>query len=322
MKRALFIAVIAATIGGMFHAAPASAQATRTWVSGVGDDANPCSRTAPCKTFAGAISKTAVNGEINCIDTGAFGAVTITKSITINCEGQEAGVLATATNGIIINAAGVVVVLRGLDIDGSQGAGVSPGLNGIRFLAGAALHIQNCLVRNFNAAAPNGNGISFVPSTANAELFVTDSFLSNNGLGVLVQPSGAGNARVVLSNVRIENNTNVGFRAESTVAASTINATIVDSVVAGNGTNGVVGNAPAGTGAVQLMLQDVAISNNGAVGVRGDGANSTVRLADSIITGNGTGSNFTNSAQFLSYGNNRIDGNANNGPNPAVIPQR
>src|SRR5215470_8838405 len=82
---------------------PASAQATRTWVSGVGDDINPCSRTAPCKTFAGAISKTATNGEINCLDPGAFGAVTIAKSITIDCEDTQGSILAAGTNGVIVN---------------------------------------------------------------------------------------------------------------------------------------------------------------------------------------------------------------------------
>src|SRR5258707_5606330 len=82
----------------------ASAQATRTWISGVGDDVNPCSRTAPCKTFAGAISKTAANGEINCLDPGGFGAVTITKSIQIICDGvQQAGVLVNGGNGVNIN---------------------------------------------------------------------------------------------------------------------------------------------------------------------------------------------------------------------------
>src|SRR5262249_26684672 len=102
-------------------ASVASAQATRTWVSGVGDDANPCSRTAPCKTFAGAISKTAANGEINCLDPGGFGAVTITKSITIDCYGVLAGVLVSGTNGIIVNDSGansIVVTLRNLDING------------------------------------------------------------------------------------------------------------------------------------------------------------------------------------------------------------
>src|SRR3954465_12358566 len=109
-------------------AIPSSAfgQATRTWVSGVGNDANPCSRTAPCKTFAGAISKTAAGGEINCLDPGGFGAVTITKAMTIACEGVTAGVLAANVNGIIVNAgASDQVTLRGLDINGA-----GTGLNG------------------------------------------------------------------------------------------------------------------------------------------------------------------------------------------------
>src|SRR5690348_18456548 len=97
----------------------ANAQASRTWVSGVGDDVNPCSRTAPCKTFAGAISKTAANGEINCLDPGGFGAVTITKSIIISCEGVTAGVLVSGTNGIVVSTASTdVVYLRGLDFEG------------------------------------------------------------------------------------------------------------------------------------------------------------------------------------------------------------
>src|SRR3989449_1514048 len=105
----------------------AQAQATRTFVSGVGNDANPCSRTAPCKTFAGAISKTAAGGEINCLDPGGFGAVTITKSLTISCDYTEGGVLVSGTNGIVINAAATdVVTLKGLDIEG-----LGTGLSGI-----------------------------------------------------------------------------------------------------------------------------------------------------------------------------------------------
>src|SRR5215813_4681031 len=117
----------------------AQAQATRTWVSGVGDDANPCSRTAPCKTFAGAISKTAPNGIIDCLDPGGFGAVTITRSITIDCHHVVAGVLAAGTNGININAAGIVVTLRGLDIEG-----VGSGLIGVNFINGAQLNVEDC----------------------------------------------------------------------------------------------------------------------------------------------------------------------------------
>src|SRR5450432_4615171 len=98
MKRVLQIVTFAASMAAF--ASLASAQATRTWVSGVGDDVNPCSRTAPCKTFAGAISKTAAGGEINCLDPGGFGGVTITKSMTISCEAGTAGVVVAGTNGL------------------------------------------------------------------------------------------------------------------------------------------------------------------------------------------------------------------------------
>src|SRR3977135_110790 len=119
MRRIALLAIAAGFLTPLLASAPASAQATRTWVSGVGDDANPCSRTAPCKTFAGAISKTAAAGEINVLDPGGFGAVTITKSITIRSDHIEAGVLTNAGNGIIV-AAGATdqVVLEGLDFEG------------------------------------------------------------------------------------------------------------------------------------------------------------------------------------------------------------
>src|ERR1044071_8032558 len=102
--RKLTMSILGSIAVAVAYAAPAHAQATRTWVSGVGDDANPCSRTAACKTFAGAISKTAPGGEIDCLDPGGFGAVTITKAITIDCGGVTGGILAALTNGVIVNA--------------------------------------------------------------------------------------------------------------------------------------------------------------------------------------------------------------------------
>src|SRR5678816_3203634 len=139
----------------------AQAQATRTWVSGVGDDVNPCSRTAPCKTFAGAISKTAANGQINCLDPGGFGAVTITKSITINCQ-FEAGVLTNAGNGINVNVLATdVVVLKGLDINGLKTAG-----NGINFIGAGTLFVEDCEIYEFAT-----DGIH-AANTGNAKLFV------------------------------------------------------------------------------------------------------------------------------------------------------
>src|SRR5207237_1361037 len=120
----------------------AQAQATRTWVSGVGDDANPCSRTAPCKTFAGAISKTADCGEIDALDPGGFGAVTITKSITLDGTGTMASILNAQTTGVIVNApSDKIVTIRGISINGA-----CTGVRGINFIQGAALNVEDCVI--------------------------------------------------------------------------------------------------------------------------------------------------------------------------------
>src|SRR6266513_23547 len=177
----LSLAAVAAVVS--LGAGAAQAQATRTWVSGVGDDANPCSRTAPCKTFAGAISKTAASGEINCLDPGGFGAVTITKAITIACEGVTAGVVVPGTNGIIVNA-GVNdnVTLRGIDINGA-----GTGLNGIRFLAGKALIVDNCQIYGFTT-----RGIDVALSAA-ASVDVKDTRINNvGGDGIRVASTAGG----------------------------------------------------------------------------------------------------------------------------------
>src|SRR6201996_3059277 len=147
IRSSFLLAVLCAMCMALF-AAPANAQATRTWVSGVGDDANPCSRTAPCKTFAGTIVKTAASGEINCLDPGGFGAVTITKSITISCKGVTAGVLVAGGNGITVNVpAGSFVQLKGLDIDGL--APTQTSLSGIAMVNGGTLAIEDCEIYGF-----------------------------------------------------------------------------------------------------------------------------------------------------------------------------
>ena len=177
---ALFTAVLNADL--------ARAQATRTWVSGVGDDANPCSRTAPCKTFAGAISKTATGGEINCLDPGGFGAVTITKAIQISCF-VEAGVLVSGTNGIIVNApAGAEVLLQGLDIEG-----LGTGLNGVHIISASRVTIQNCSIRNFTQ-----NGVNLA-GPAGARVVIQDSIILSNNIGVAIAGiAGAGNVGILL----------------------------------------------------------------------------------------------------------------------------
>jgi hypothetical protein len=197
----MLLALAATSLVVLLQAAPAHAQASRTWVSGVGDDANPCSRTAPCKTFAGAISKTAPSGEINVLDPGGFGAVTITKSITIRSDHIEAGVLVSGSNGIIV-AAGATdkVVLEGLDIDG-----LDTGFNGVSVVSGLQVYVIRCAIRRFAQ-----NGINMASSTNGGHLFVNDSLISLNAGGVNV----AGTANIgSLTNTSVLSNTAFGVQA-------------------------------------------------------------------------------------------------------------
>ncbi|HEX3497064.1 MAG TPA: hypothetical protein VHT02_07805 [Methylocella sp.] len=216
----LLLATIQAMIMATLFAAPANAQATRTWVSGVGDDANPCSRTAPCKTFAGAISKTAASGEIDCLDPGGFGAVTITKAITILCEPvSNGGVLVSGTNGINV-AAGATdkVVLEGLDFEG-LGPAPSPGpaLNGVQINSGLAVYIIHCTIRDFTgttSGASNGYGVNVTSITAGTRVFIKDSFIENNAGGVNVQGNGVGVGNTAsISNTLIDGNTSFAVQA-------------------------------------------------------------------------------------------------------------
>ena len=190
----------------------ASAQATRTWVSGVGDDANPCSRTAPCKTFAGAISKTAPGGTINCLDPGGFGAVTITKSIVIDCEDTQGSILAAGTSGVIVNAATTdFVLLRGLSIEGAN-----TGLNGVRGLAFGALYIEECAIHGFNASPGQGVQVFGGGAGTAQQVFISHSHIVQNGInqangaGVVIGNTGSpslGTVRATISDSTIERNT-------------------------------------------------------------------------------------------------------------------
>ena len=201
-------------------AAPAMAQATRTWVSGVGDDANPCSRTAPCKTFAGTISKTAVGGEINVLDPGGFGGVTITKSITLRSDHIEAGVLVSGTSGIVINSVGAKVVIEGLDFEGlSNGTSV----HGINIINARDVVVRNSTFRGFDSAASAGINVN---STAQSSLTVEHCQFFNNTVGIAVVSSGGlGAARVFHSNI-------VGsIAAGIRVSGATNKAEISDNVI-------------------------------------------------------------------------------------------
>jgi hypothetical protein len=303
----------------------ADAQSVRTWVSGTGDDINPCSRTAPCKTFAGAISKTATGGEIDCLDPGGFGTLTITKSITIDCTGTFGSTLNSGgINGFVINdsATGTPgaakVILRGLSING---AGTTPGLNGIRFISGASLVVENVMIQN--SAQSNGFGISFQPSVA-AKLFLTNVTITGNGNastggGVLVQPTGTGSARVQIKSIRIANNGGQAVRIDTTGNTGSGNqVTIADSVLTEN-VLGLVVVTPASTTSAVVAVFDSTITYNTSTGILANGSTAQVRVSGSKITGNGGGGAgqgglfFGSGANIVSYGDNVLFGNAPDG---------
>jgi hypothetical protein len=304
------IKILAIAIFTFAFASMAQAQATRTWVSGVGDDVNPCSRTAPCKTFAGAISKTAAGGEINVLDPGGFGGVTITKAITIEGSGGSiAGVLVSGTNAIVINAANTDnVTLRNLDING-----VNTGLVGIKIIGNTGkVVVEECMIYGFGGSP--GRGISD-ERTNLGSLHVTNTRISKNaGTGAVIFPGVGGNVHATFTNCRFHNNGAAGVTAEPNSSV-----TIFQSVATGNSDAGFFaeGNATA-----NMNIQKSISSHNGK-GITAN-TNAVVRVSETQITNNTTGLNPLAGGQISSYGNNNVTANSSgNGPfNGAPITQQ
>lgn len=294
-------AVLSFAISLAVMATPAQAQATRTWVSGVGDDANPCSRTAPCKTFAGAISKTATGGEINCLDPAGYGAINITKSIVIDCNWTHGSILAANTNGVIINAPNTAnVVLRGLSINGAH---TTTG-NGVRILAARNVLIDDVVIENFSGVGPSqGRGISIETAAGTVQVDIQNTRIHNvNFVGIHSNPSG-GSVRLSLDNVQLTRGgtTAIQFRQLTT---GEINRTSVT-------------NHPTGAGlTLELSTTAATVSNsnfsNNAFGIfNGNGGGAPIsRLYNTVITNNTTNGILINGGQVISAGNNIIRGNA------------
>lgn len=303
MIRFLFQLLAALLLVVVFQMTPAQAQASRTWVSGVGDDVNPCSRTAPCKTFAGAISKTLVNGEIDCIDPGGFGTVTITKSITIDCHQTMGSILNAGTNGMTIayDSFATTDLRKAVRIRGLAFQGADSGVIGIRIIggtnsAGSAVFIEDTVIDgNFGGAA---RGISD-ERTGGGELYITNSTVRNTGnQGVYVNPAAGASLgqkiSVLVNGIKVEN-CGTGYFASS--AVSTL---IRNSVFSGNTGAGVYGEGPL---ALSDMLVASSLINGNGTGVQ-NVSQSTVRLSDTDIISNGTGI----SGVSYSYVTNRIVG--------------
>ena len=312
MKTRFLLKSAAATCVAALAAAPAYAQASRTWVSGVGDDANPCSRTAPCKTFAGAISKTAAAGEINCLDPGGFGALTITKSITIDCSDVFGSALNSGVNGFLINDSlsgspnTIRVVIRGVHING---AGSTPGVNGIRFISGASLVVENVTIQNQSTS-----GISIQPGGL-ARIYITNTTITNVGTtgagrGILIQPTGAGgNARVHIANSRIYDVPFEGIRVDASgnTNPNPIVVNIESSEIAGSASGLIAASSP-GLSFVRVPVSNSAIFNNNT-GITSFGTPSTVLVGLSTITGNNAAISLVSGGIIQSYGNNLTQGN-------------
>jgi hypothetical protein len=296
---ARFVALVA--IVGALAAPAVYAQATRTWVSGVGDDVNPCSRTAPCKTFAGAISQTAAGGEINVLDPGGYGAVTITKAITINGEGTMGSVLVSGTNGIVVQAGPTdTVILRNIEVNGLNGLGV----NGVLFLSGAELHLEKVFIYGMGHA-----GVMFQPAGA-SRLFIDNSSIRDNTQhGVYSQPQSAGTALATITGSFIEGN-GKGVRVDDGTTM------LIDRTsISGNMLTGILSFSSSRTSTV--TIDNSSASNNGAAGVRAF-SNTTIYVANSNVTSNDMGLDTSSGGSIVSWGSNRVANNGSGNGIPSV----
>ncbi|HSS20790.1 MAG TPA: right-handed parallel beta-helix repeat-containing protein [Pyrinomonadaceae bacterium] len=301
MKKAL--QVFAVLVFTCAFASLANAQATRTWVSGVGDDANPCSRTAPCKTFAGAISKTANCGEIDALDPGGFGAVTITKSITIDGTGTLAGILASLTTGVIVNATATdVITIRGLTINGACN-----GIRGMNILQAKTVNVEDCVIFRF------ANEGILINESSDMNFHCTNTVIRDNvGDGISATTSSASlRVRGTLDRVRLSGNGN-GLHARSGASFTARN-----SVFSNNTTNGVFCDA-AGASFAGISVWSSQISGNGANGVRagnvGNAGGSGVQISQNQIDNNvGNGVLVSTNGVVNTFTNNSILANGTDG---------
>ncbi len=299
MKRTIFGVVAAMMFCLCAMTTQAQAQATRTWVSGVGDDVNPCSRTAPCKTFAGAISKTADCGEIDALDPGGFGTITITKGIKIDGGGGEAGqvasILASGTVGVTINNSSAVCnydVLRNLDINGPGVGGVT-GTFGINVLAGKNVALENVDVENFTQQC-----INFQP-TNSMNLIMYNTNLENCAGGGIKSSTTSGTNRINVEKSTIQRS-GIGVQA-----TSNSDVVIHHSMVSNNAGGGVEANG----GSSQISVDISTVSNNQVFGVHATNSGIMRVTNTSIYFTNGTGMLVDTSGQMLTGNNNWLGGN-------------
>lgn len=299
-QKKMWTSVFTSVLMLMTCASLAQAQLLRTWVSGVGDNANACDRTAPCRTFSGALSKTAAGGEISVLDSGSFGPVTITQAVTISGTGHLTSILAPGTDGIVVNA-GVNdrVILRDLSING-----VETGTSGIRYLAGKSLLIDNLTISGFTT-----RGID-VSLTSNSGVMVKDTTITGVPTGLRITTT-AGIALATLDNVHLQG---LGSGVE---AAANSRVSITHSVISNNSSNGILTSAATS----QINVENCLVAFNDLAGINASTAGSAIRISNNDIQGNTSGITIAAGATVISANNNRVAGNGGTtAPNGTPIP--
>ncbi len=280
----------------------ANAQASRTWISGVGDDANPCSRTAPCKTFAGAISKTAVGGEIDCLDPGGFGQVTITKSITFDCDSGPGGILSGAGSGIIINAAGGTVTIRSLNLQGN-----AQGTTGVNIINAATVHLVDMNIYGFTANAIFINNVA-----SGVFLTVEDCRIHDNGQGIQTVTNGAAVVAIVDINRVSLWNDGVAILAQNGSRMQVHNSTIFAQSI------GIAQTGLAGAGS-NVTVFNTAFTGNGTALQSIGGA--SIGVSGNVFTQNTTCFNLAGGTISSAGNDNFVFGNAGTGALSAPTPK-
>jgi hypothetical protein len=313
-KIAFLLTLLVIVLVCLLPAAPAQAQAARTFLSAAGSDSNNCTNVAtPCRHLATAFAATAANGEIYVLDPANYGSLTITRAVSIEGHGWASIAPVSGGNAITINAnPGDRINIIGVVLDGTAIANTV----GIQFNSGAELHVVDCVVRNFM-----GSGVAFVPTISSA-LMVSNTFIAANAFqGVLVAPQAANlTVQAVLNRVELHSNFRGVYVYDYGNSGGTIDVSAVDTVASNNTTNGFeVESSAVSSPVAHFSLVRATAAKNGGAGVAAEGPQSTIRLAHSLLTGNGQGWQQSGGSLVLSYGNNFIDGNTNDTAAPPLI---
>ena len=314
MTRSAFSFVVLGAALVLLHGTGAHATNIKSWVSNTGSDANPCTFAQPCATLAHTVKQTSPGGEIGILTPGEYsdgGTLVIDRSLGITNDGVgEASVTTSgADNTDFLAGPGDIASLRGLTLDGRQ-----LGNLGLGYISGAALHVQNCVIRNF-ANAGSGDGLLMRATDRNLHLFVSDTAIYNNGGhsgngAILIElQAGGGGAEVVLDRVRLQDNIEGLFIDSRNGTGPGVHVIVRDSVMSGNLANGIRALTVAGHAPAFAVVERSAMVSNRQNGILADGPGATLLLNDSSVVRNNAGITTVNSGQLFSYGNNRINNN-------------